>query len=114
MITGLLGGGGGGQNGVEPADPVRPQSFPVVGGGGGGSPFVTANAGASVEIKSVMTRTRVIALRQFMISSLKLEVLECFFCRQCAVGGGKKLGNAVQPDCYLDPEGTNPNLASFC
>jgi hypothetical protein len=96
MTIGLLGGGGVGHFGVEPADPVRPHSSLLIGGGGGGSPLAgAANAGASVEIKSVVARTRAIALRQFMISSLRLEWLECFFCNQCAVGGGKKLGNAI-------------------
>ena len=65
MITGVLGGGCG-QVGVEPAAPVLPQVFPL-GGGGGGFPLVgTANAGASVEIKSAVTRTRAIVLRQFI------------------------------------------------
>ena len=66
MMIGVLGGGGG-QNGVEPAAPVRPHSPLLTGGGGGGFPLVgTANAGASVEIKSAVTRTRAIVLRQFI------------------------------------------------
>ena len=65
MIIGVLGGVGG-QYGVEPAAPVLPHVAPI-GGGGGGFPLVgPANAGASVEIKSVVTRTRAIALRQFI------------------------------------------------
>ena len=69
----------GGHSGVDPADPVRPHSSLLIGGGGGGLPFVgAAKTGASVETNSVVTRTRAIALRQFMISSLRLERFECF------------------------------------